>query len=102
MDELVIQIAVEKKNSMELRKSLDVEIALRLKAEASLHDLRKVLETMANRGEMEEEKIVNKVLSSALTSDEMICVMQSPHIACCISYPSYFQRLRKRNKTKRN
>ena len=63
MDELVIQIAAEKKNSMELRKSLDVEIALRLKAEASLHDLRKVLETMANRGEMEEEKIVNKVLS---------------------------------------
>jgi hypothetical protein len=61
MDELLIQIAAEKKISSDLQVSLDEEIALRLKAEASLHDLRKVLETMANRGEMEEEKIVNKV-----------------------------------------
>lgn len=61
MDELLIQIAAEKKISSDLQISLDEEIALRLKAEASLHDLRKVLETMANRGEMEEEKIVNKV-----------------------------------------
>lgn len=67
MDELLIQIEAEKQTSRELQKSLDEEIALRLKAEASLHDLRKVLETMANRGEMEEEKIVNKVLTSLLT-----------------------------------
>lgn len=65
MDELLIQIAAEKKKSSDLQISLDEEIALRLKAEASLHDLRKVLETMANRGEMEEEKIVNKVWSEA-------------------------------------
>ena len=63
MEELLTQIAAERKKSKELQKSLDEEIALRLKAEASLHDLRKVLETMANRGEMEEEKIVNKVWS---------------------------------------
>jgi hypothetical protein len=63
MDELLIQIAAEKKKSSDLQISLDEEIALRLKAEASLHDLRKVLETMANRGEMEEEKMVNKVWS---------------------------------------
>lgn len=92
MDELLIQIEAEKQTSRELQKSLDEEIALRLKAEASLHDLRKVLETMANRGEMEEEKIVNKVLTSFFHFWLNYVRDELPDWGCCMSFLSYFQR----------
>ena len=61
MDELHSQISAEKEKSRRLQESLDEERILRIKAETSLHDLRKVHEKMAVKGEMEEEKIVNKV-----------------------------------------
>ena len=61
MDELHSQIASEKEKSRKLQELLNEERNLRIKAETSLHDLRRVHEKMAVKGEMEEEKIVNKV-----------------------------------------
>lgn len=61
MNELMDQIAAEKEKSTKLKLALDEEKILRVKAETSLHELRKVHEKMAVKGEMEEEKIVNKV-----------------------------------------
>lgn len=61
MDELHSQIASEKEKSRKLQELLNEERNSRIKAETSLHDLRRVHEKMAVKGEMEEEKIVNKV-----------------------------------------
>lgn len=61
MEELTAEIAAEKEKSKELQQLYDGEIALRIKAESSLHELRKIHEKMAVKGEMEEEMIVNKV-----------------------------------------
>ena len=71
MEELTAEIAAEKERSKELQELYDGEKALRIKAENSLHDLRKIHEKMAVKGEMEEEMIVNKV--SMATQWESTC-----------------------------
>ena len=61
MEELTAEIAAEKERTKELQALYDGEKVLRIRAESSLHELRKVHEKMAVKGEMEEEMIVNKV-----------------------------------------
>ena len=61
MEDLIAEIAALKEKSSQLQTSYEVEKALRKKTETNLSELRRVHEKMAVSGEMEEEKIVNKV-----------------------------------------
>jgi hypothetical protein len=62
MEELLLEIAALKQKSQEIQTLYDDENLLRITAETSLHELRKVHEALIVKVESEEEKIVNKVL----------------------------------------
>lgn len=76
------QIAAEKDKSQKLKLALDEEKILRVKAETSLHELRKVHEKMAVKGEMEEEKIVNKVQQKVYDNDTSFRRFANDFIFC--------------------
>lgn len=62
MEELLSEIAAEKKKSSDIQLLYDEEKILRIKAEESLKGLKKIHGEMAIKGEMSEEFIVNKLL----------------------------------------
>lgn len=63
MESLLLELQFEKAKSIALQVSHNEEKALRIKAEASLQELRRVHETLACDCEMSEEFIVNKVIA---------------------------------------
>jgi hypothetical protein len=63
MESLLLELKFEKAKSIALQVSHNEEKALRIKAEASLQELRRVHETLACDCEMSEEFIVNKVIT---------------------------------------
>ena len=63
MECLLLELQFEKAKSIALQVSHNEEKALRIKAEASLQELRRVHETLACDCEMSEEFIVNKVIA---------------------------------------
>ena len=63
MESLLLDLQFEKAKSIALQVSHNEEKALRIKAEASLQELRRVHETLACDCEMSEEFIVNKVIA---------------------------------------
>ena len=74
MEELAAEIVAEKQRTQDLQALYDAEKQLRIRAEHSLHELRKVHEKMAVKGEMEEEMIVNKVPISSKSSTTKKCM----------------------------
>ena len=76
MEELAAEIVAEKERSRDLQVLYDAEKLLRVKAEHSLHELRKAHEKMAVKGEMEEEMIVNKVQRAGVIKT-IWCFLQS-------------------------
>ena len=61
MNDLLEQLAVEKAATLALQTSYHDEKLLRLKAEGSLQELRRIHESLACSSEISEEFIVNKV-----------------------------------------
>ena len=61
MESLLLELQFERAKSIALQVSHNEEKLLRIKAETSLQELRRVHETLASDCEMSEEFIVNKV-----------------------------------------
>ena len=66
-EQLRQQLAEEKRRNQLLEEALNQERALRTKAEKSLAELRKLHGTLATNCEVEEERLVNKVIGAVTT-----------------------------------
>jgi hypothetical protein len=77
MEALLQELSFERAKTLALQKLFDDENLLRLKAEGSLQELRRIHQTLACTCEMSEEFIVNKVTKSLDFPDIYVHVLEA-------------------------
>lgn len=86
MEALLQELSFERAKTLALQKLFEDENLLRLKAEGSLQELRRIHQTLASTCEMSEEFIVNKVTKSL---DFLDAIMIMNMLLTDIIHPTY-------------